>query len=127
MMNAPAHRGYMHFKMFRKMGNMKDKCSMATSTVKVFFTLRKEVFMKDNGIMIKCMDMGSFFIPVENWPMKEDGSLINFQEWEKFTTMNRISLINRSTLLISTNWERSGFITREIYSKIKGKERENWF
>lgn len=99
---------------------------MAKSTEKVYFILPKEVFMKDNGIMIKCMDMGNYFTPVENWPMKEDGSLINFQEWEKFTTMNLISLINRSILLISISWERSGFITREIYSRIKGKERENW-
>lgn len=127
MTNAPAHQGYMHFKMFRKMGNTKDKCSMAKSTGKVFFILLKEVFMKDSGIMIKCMDMGNYFIPVENWPMKEDGSLINFQEWEKFITMNLISLINRSTLLISINWERSGYITREIYSRIKDKEREDWF
>ena len=103
MTNAPAHLESQTFKMSYKMDNMMDKFSMAKDMEKEFTTSHKEASIKDNGIMIKCMDTGNYIIPVENWHMKEDGNTINFQEKEKSTTMNHITLTNLLISLISIN------------------------
>ena len=103
MTNAPAHLESTTFKMSYKMDNMKDKFSMAKDMEKESTTSHKEASIKDNGIMIKCMDMGNYTIQVENWHMKEDGNNINFQEKEKSTTMNHITLNNLLISLISIN------------------------
>lgn len=55
---------------------------MACVMVMVSFTIKMEASMMESGSSIRCKALESYTINQENWPIKEVGQTINFQDEE---------------------------------------------
>lgn len=59
--------------------------------------IKKEAIMMDNGKIIICTDMVSYFMPTKSLHMKDNGILIDFMEKAKSIMMSPYHLILLST------------------------------
>ena len=89
------------------------------------FSIKKEVFMMENGKITTCMVMENFTTQMESWLMKDSGSWISFMEKEKSTMINLLKLMEALTLITLKISNKNGNITMELLFQIQNKGKES--
>ena len=82
----------------------------------------KEVDMKENGKMIRCMDLENFSMRMDLWHMRGSGKTVNFMELEKCIVLNPQSSPNHLILGISIFLKKNGYLMKEVFSMTKSKD-----